>query len=47
MAHGTVVFEDASTTLDDALAGARKGFPRALVRNFGTNLRLFAAAMKD
>jgi hypothetical protein len=45
--HGEGVFEDATTALNDALTGARKRFPQALVRNLGTNLRLFAAAMND
>lgn len=45
--HGEGVFEDASAALDDALAGARKRFPRALVSQLGTNIRLLVAAMKD
>jgi hypothetical protein len=45
--HGEGVFEDAAGALDDALAGARRRFPRALVRNLGTNLRLFVSAMRD
>ena len=45
--HGEGVFEGAAGALDEALDGARVRFPRALVRNLGTNLRLFAAAMRD
>ncbi|TQQ81342.1 hypothetical protein EGH24_09500 [Halonotius terrestris] len=45
--HGEGVFEDASAALETALSGARKRFPRALVTQFGTNLRLFAAAITD
>jgi hypothetical protein len=45
--HGEGVFEDASEALDDALEGARKRFPRALVTQLGTNLRLFGAAMNN
>ncbi|WP_135533948.1 hypothetical protein [Halostella pelagica] len=45
--HGGGVFEDANAALDDALSGARKRFPRALLSQFGTNVRLFAAAMRD
>jgi hypothetical protein len=41
------VFEGASVALDDALSGARKRFPRALVSQFGTNVRLLVAAMRD
>jgi hypothetical protein len=45
--HGEGIFENAGTALDTALSGARKRFPRALVTQFGTNLRLLIAAMKD
>lgn len=45
--HGEGVFEDASGALEDALDGARKRFPRALVSQFGTNVRLMAASMRD
>ena len=45
--HGEGVFTDAGTALDTALSGARKRFPRALLTEFGTNLRLFAAAITD
>ena len=45
--HGDGVFEDASAALADALDGARRRFPRALVVQFGTNLRLLLAAMTD
>lgn len=31
--HGTGVFEDATTALDDALTNARRGLPRALFEN--------------
>jgi len=44
--HGRGVLEDASDALDDALAGARRRFPRALLGTLGTNLRLFRAAME-
>lgn len=45
--HGEGVFEDATAALNDALDGARKRYPQALVGNLGTNLRLFIASMKD
>jgi hypothetical protein len=45
--HGEGVFDDASSALADALAGARKRFPRAIVTEFGTNVRLLTAAMND
>jgi hypothetical protein len=45
--HGEGVFEDTTTALDDALATARKRYPQALVKNLGSNLRLFSASMKD
>lgn len=45
--HGKGVFEDANAALDDVLAGARIRFPRALLTQLGTNLRLLVAAMKD
>lgn len=45
--HGTGVFEDANATLDDTLDNARKRFPRAFVGQFGTNLRLLLASMKE
>jgi len=45
--HGDGVFEGASEALDTALSGARRRLPRALVTQFGTNLRLFIAAMAD
>ena len=45
--HGEGVFADAGTALDTALSGARKRFPQALLTQFGTNLRLFAAAITD
>lgn len=45
--HGTGVFDDAGAVLDDALSGARRRFPRALLTQLGTNIRLFLAAMAD
>ncbi|WP_277553525.1 hypothetical protein [Halobaculum limi] len=45
--HGEGVFTDASAALSDALDGARRRFPRALVEQFGTNLRLLTAAMRE
>ncbi|MWV40438.1 hypothetical protein GRS80_11925 [Natrialba sp. INN-245] len=45
--HGEGVLEDAEVALRDALEGARRRFPRALVTQFGTNLRLLVAAMGD
>ncbi|KZN25120.1 hypothetical protein A4G99_00880 [Haladaptatus sp. R4] len=45
--HGSGVFEEASAAFDDALDHARKRFPRAFVEQFGTNVRLLLAAMKD
>lgn len=44
--HGEGIFENAGTALDTALSDARKRFPRALVTQFGTNLRLLIAAMQ-
>jgi hypothetical protein len=43
--HGEGVFEDAAPALHDAIDGARRRFPRALVRQFGTNLRLLVGAI--
>lgn len=45
LGHGAGVFHDASAALADALAGARKRFPRAVVSHLGTNIRLLTAAM--
>lgn len=45
--HGRGVFGAADEALDDALDGARRRLPRALVANFGTNLRLFVSSMVD
>jgi len=45
--HGEGVFERPGDALDDAIDGARRRFPRALVENLGTNLRLFLSAMRD
>lgn len=47
LGHGEGVLEDAGAALDTALSGARKRFPRALVTQLGTNLRLLIAAMND
>lgn len=43
--HGEGVFEDASGALEDALDGARRRFPRALVEHLGTSLRSMTAAV--
>lgn len=43
--HGTGVFEDAGAALADALAGARRRFPAALVRNGPGQLRTLAEAL--
>ena len=43
--HGTGVFEDAADALDDALAGARRRFPRALARNGAGQLRALVGAL--
>lgn len=45
--HGTGVFEDASTALDDALAGARLNFPQALFENGPEQVRAILGAMRD
>jgi hypothetical protein len=45
--HGRGVFEDAGMALEEALTGARRRFPRALIENLHTNLRLFVAAMRE
>jgi hypothetical protein len=45
--HGAGIFEGAGGALDEALDGARVRLPRALVRNLGTNLRLFASTARD
>lgn len=47
LGHGEGVFDDASLALADALAGARKRFPRAIVTQFRTNIRLLTAAIND
>lgn len=47
LGHGGGVFDDASSALADSLAGARKRFPRALVTQLGTNVRLLTAAVND
>ncbi|MFD1514802.1 hypothetical protein [Halomarina rubra] len=45
--HGEGVFEDATTALDDALAGARRRFPRALVEQGRDQARALVAAVRD
>jgi hypothetical protein len=45
--HGEGVFESATPALEAALDGARKRYPQALLRNFGTNLRLLVAAIRE
>ncbi|MFC7068043.1 hypothetical protein [Halobaculum lipolyticum] len=45
--HGEGVFDDAAGALTDAISGARRRFPRALATQFGTNVRLLAAAMRE
>jgi hypothetical protein len=45
--HGTEVFEQAPAALSDALDGARRRFPRALVRNGPTHLRAFLGAVRE
>lgn len=45
--HGEGVHEDASAALWDALSGARRRFPRALLTQFRTNLRLLYGALGD
>lgn len=47
LGHGGGVFDDASSALADALVGARKRFPRALVTQLGASIRLLTAAMND
>ncbi|MWG35107.1 hypothetical protein [Halomarina oriensis] len=43
--HGDGVFDEASVALDDALAGARRRFPRALAEDGGAQLRALADAL--
>lgn len=45
--HGTGVFEDAATALDDALAGARSNFLPALFENGPEQVRAIWGAMRD
>jgi hypothetical protein len=45
--HGEGVLEDAGAALTHCLDGARHRFPRALVGQFGTNLRLLLGAMRE
>jgi hypothetical protein len=45
--HGTGVFEQAPAALSDALDGARRRFPRTLVRNGPTQLRAFLGAVRE
>lgn len=42
--HGEGVLDDASAALADALDGARRRLPRAVVEHLGTNVRLLAGA---
>jgi len=44
--HGEGVFEDAPAALDDALRGARRRFPRALVTNLPGELRAMLGALR-
>lgn len=44
--HGTGRFEDAAGALDDALAGARGRFPRAVVSNLPGELRAMLGAIR-
>lgn len=46
LGHGRGVLEDADEALADALAGARRRFPRAVVEQLGTNVRLVVGAMR-
>lgn len=45
--HGAGVFENADGALRDALAGARRRFPRALLAGGRTQLRALVAAQRD
>ncbi|MFD1589217.1 hypothetical protein ACFR9U_19745 [Halorientalis brevis] len=45
--HGEGILDEAAAALDDALAGARRRFPRALVTTLGTNVRLLLGAMGE
>jgi len=43
--HGKGIFEDATAALEDALGGARKRFPRAVLENVGVLSRLYLSAV--
>ncbi|WP_227353605.1 hypothetical protein [Haladaptatus salinisoli] len=45
--HGEGVFEGASAALSDALAGARRRFPRALLESGGAQLRALVGAVTN
>ncbi|PSQ17376.1 hypothetical protein BRD00_07965 [Halobacteriales archaeon QS_8_69_26] len=45
--HGEGVFEDAAAALEDALSGARRRFPRALLAHGATQVRALVAAARD
>jgi hypothetical protein len=45
--HGAGVFRDATGALTDALDGARRRFPRALVSNLPRELRAMLGALRD
>ena len=44
--HGTGIFEDADTALGNALDGARRRFPRALVSNLPGEVRAMVGAVR-
>ena len=44
--HGAGIFEDAATALADALEGARRRFPRALVSNLPGEIRAMLGAVR-
>jgi hypothetical protein len=45
--HGTGIFEDAAAALTDAITGARRRFPNALMTSGRTQLRAVTAALED
>jgi hypothetical protein len=45
--HGTGLFEDAPAALTEALSGARRRFPRALLASGGTQVRALVAAIGE
>ncbi|UPW01253.1 hypothetical protein M0R88_03890 [Halorussus gelatinilyticus] len=45
--HGTGVFERPDEALEDALAGARERFPRALLENGASQLRALTGAVRE